>query len=199
MQLLGEHELDERSLIFAARQGSQEAWERLVQSHQTAVFRLAYLILGDSDAAEDVAQETFVRAMKALNRFDPERPLRPWLLSIVRNTSRNWWRSLGRRWAAWNRLVQETGSEKPSGGQVEGQVERQERSRQVWQAVKDLNPVDEEVIYLRYFMELSVAETAQSLGIAEGTVKSRLHRALGRLREKIQHEYPELMERLQNG
>jgi RNA polymerase sigma-70 factor, ECF subfamily len=69
--------VSEASLILQARQGDGTVWEKLVAQHQEAVFRLAYLLLGDADEAEDVAQETFIRAYRALDRFDVQRPLRP--------------------------------------------------------------------------------------------------------------------------
>ena len=75
--------------IESARQGDETAWVELVRLHQEAVFRLAYLFLGDPDEAEDAAQETFIRAYRALGRFDTSRPLRPWLLQIVANLTRN--------------------------------------------------------------------------------------------------------------
>jgi RNA polymerase sigma-70 factor (ECF subfamily) len=88
--------LDEPTLIRLAVNGDATAWEPLVLAHQQAVFRLAYLLLGDPDEAEDVAQETFLRAWRALKGFDSTRPLRPWLLSIAANLSRNRYRSAGR-------------------------------------------------------------------------------------------------------
>ena len=95
---------DPRLLARLARQGDAFAWERLVGEHQQPVFRLAYLLLGDPDEAQDVAQETFIRAYHALHRFDNERPLRPWLLRIAANLAYNRQRSLRRYLAALKRL-----------------------------------------------------------------------------------------------
>ena len=78
---------EEQGWIEAARRGDAGAWEQLVQAYQQAVFRLAYLLLGDADDADDAAQETFIRAYHALSRFDASRPLRPWLLRITTNLS----------------------------------------------------------------------------------------------------------------
>ena len=75
--------------VRRAANGDAAAWEPLVRAHQEAVFRLCYLLLGDPDEAEDVAQETFLRAWKHLRRFDATRPLRPWLLSIASNLASN--------------------------------------------------------------------------------------------------------------
>ena len=78
----------------------------LVRAHQTPVFRLAYLLLGSADEAEDVTQETFIRAYRSLGRFDTSRPLRPWLFKIAANLAHNQRRSMGRYLAALGRLFQ---------------------------------------------------------------------------------------------
>lgn len=92
--------MTDAELVNATRAGDEAAWETLLRAYQPAVFRLAYLLLGDAD---DVAQETFLRAQKALPRFDIERPLRPWLFRIAANLARNKRRSLGRYFAALQR------------------------------------------------------------------------------------------------
>ena len=86
--------MDNNDLISRARRGDDAAWEMLVRDHQDAIFRLAYLLLGDAHDAEDVAQEVFVRAFRALHTFDVTRPLRPWLLRITTNLAHNYRRSL---------------------------------------------------------------------------------------------------------
>jgi RNA polymerase sigma-70 factor (ECF subfamily) len=161
----------------------------LVQTHQAAVFRLAYLLLGDADEAADIAQEAFIRAYRSLRRFDESRPLRPWLLRIASNLSRNRRRSLGRYFAALQRLGRTDVSNHPD---IEAEAGRQRDARALWQAVQRLHSSDQQIVYLRYFLELSVDETAAVLEIAPGTVKSRLHRALRRLREVIEMDFPTL-------
>src|SRR5512135_375940 len=84
-----EQRVDESDLIGLAVQHDEQAWESLIAAHQQAVFRLAYLFTGDPDEAEDVTQETFVRAFRFISRFDRTRPFRPWLLSITANLARN--------------------------------------------------------------------------------------------------------------
>jgi RNA polymerase sigma-70 factor, ECF subfamily len=184
--------LAETNWIDRARQGDQAAWESLVHEHQEAAFRLAYLILGDSAAAEDAAQEAFIRAYQAMDRFDPSRPVRPWLLSITANLARNRLRSAGRYLGMLQRLVRL----QPAGAAHNPAplLTEKERSEALWQAVRRLGQADQEVIYLRYFLEMPESETAQTLHVAPGTVKSRLHRALGRLRDLIEREYPYLRE-----
>lgn len=179
----------EAELVARARHGAAPAWETIIHSHQEPVFRLAYLLLGDADEAQDVAQETFVRAYRALDRFDSERPLRPWLLRIAANLAHNQRRSAGRYLATLRRVVS---SEPPLAMSIEERSAQRVEAARLWQAVRRLRPAEQQVIYLRYFLELSVEETAESLGVAGGTVKSRLHRALTSLRRVIEHEFPDL-------
>lgn len=181
----------ETELITHAHSGDETAWETLVGQYQEAAFRLAYLLMGDADEAKDVAQEAFIRAFRALGRFDTSRPFRPWLLSIVTNLARNRQRAIGRYLAALRRVIL-TEPEATTNDQHETGDKRQ--THILWQAVQKLNPNDREIIYLRYFMELAEAETAAILEIAPGTVKSRLHRALKRLQDLVEREFPALRE-----
>jgi RNA polymerase sigma-70 factor (ECF subfamily) len=159
--------------------------------HQEAVFRLAYLLLGDPDDAEDVAQEAFLRAWKSLWTFDAARPLRPWLLSISANLARNRRRSAGRYFAALMRAFRD----EPSTERIEDRSAQNLQAAELWKAVQKLKLLDQQIVYLRYFLDLPVNETSQILQIPEGTVKSRLSRALDKLREIIQHDFPLLSER----
>ena len=177
----------EKDWIQQARQGSAEAWEQIVREHQQPVFRLVYLLLGDADEAEDVTQDTFIRAYRALGSFDMERPLRPWLLRIATNLTHNWRRSTGRYFLALQRLLR---SEPPQRLLIE-HAESKLEEKTLWDALRLLPDADRQIIYLRYFLESSESETAEVLGIPAGTVKSRLHRALGRLRVLFQKEFQE--------
>ncbi|MCG8353664.1 MAG: RNA polymerase sigma factor [Chloroflexales bacterium] len=186
--------MSEADLIHRARQGDEAAWETLVQVHQEPVFRLAYLLLGDADDADDAAQETFIRAFRALASFDGKRPLRPWLLRITTNLAHNRRRSVRRYLAALQRAL----SLAPE--PVEPFCDHsaiQWEAQALWQAVQRLGCTDQEIIYLRYFLDLSEAETARTLEIAPGTVKSRLSRALGRLRTVVDREFPALRQERQ--
>lgn len=183
-----EGEARDAHLIGRARQNDPAAWDLLVRRYQEPAFRLAYLILGDAVEAEEVAQDTFVRAYLNLESFDAQRPLRPWILQIARNLARNRRRSLGRYWAHVSRWLQQ---------QPEPVVEPLHRQRSeaqlLWQAVRRLKPAWQEVIYLRHFLELSEAETAVALDVAPGTVKSRLHRAQHALRQIVEQDFVELI------
>ncbi len=186
--------MSEIDLIGRARRGDEAAWETLVRKHQDAVFRMAYLMLGDSDEAEDVAQEAFVSAFRSLNRFDANRELRPWLIRIASNLAHNRRRSVGRYLRALRRIVMLSPEPVTHIGE---QTSQQWEADTLWQAVKRLNPAEQEVVYMRYFLDLSESEMVSALDVAPGTVKSRLHRAIGRLRAVVDDEFPALREERQ--
>lgn len=181
--------MEEAEIIPRALQGDAQAWSELVAQHQQAIFRLAYLFLGDPDEAEDIAQEAFIRAYHALPRFDASRPLRPWLLRIAANLARNRLRSASRYLAALQRLFFQQVSQpqltspEPDQGLL---------AARLWEAVRRLPHTDQEALYLRFFLALSEAEMAATWHVAPGTVKSRLHRASKRLRSLIERHYPDL-------
>jgi len=180
----------EPTLVQRAAAGDASAWEALMLEYQQAVFRLAWLLLGDADESEDVAQETFLRAWRALARFDPARPLRPWLLSIAANLARNRRRSAGRYVSALLRAFRET----PRSTLLEETSTQHADTAALWQAVRQLDLRDQQVVYLRFFLDLPVSETAEVLQVPEGTVKSRLSRALEKLRRIIHTDFPVLLE-----
>ena len=181
--------LTEAELITRARGGDDAAWAELMQLHQQAVFRLAYLHLGDAADAEDAAQECFISAHRHLRGFDTSRPLRPWLLRIVSNLSSNQRRSDGRYWGALQRAAR---AEPVADNGIAARTETKQEANELWNAVKRLPSSMQSVIYLRYFLELSVEETSAALDIAEGTVKSQTHRALEKLQQVIRRDYPHL-------
>ena len=181
--------MNEQTLISDARNGSQAAWGALVRQYEEGVFRLAYLLLGNADDARDVAQETFLRAFRSLEQFDAERPLQPWLLQIAKNLARNRLLSIKRYRSAWARWFGRQAEETKSTVEVASSAVDADL---VWQAVRRLRQSDQEIIYLRYFLGCSVAETAEILDIAEGTVKSRHARTLNRLKQVIESDFPEL-------
>lgn len=181
----------EPDLIRRAQAGDDDAYAVLVRQHEEVIFRLAYLIVGDADDAADVAQEAFIRAHRNLKRFDASRPLRPWLLHIAANLARNRRRSLGRYGAMLGRVFTLAPRVAPS---AEVENTQAQQSEALWQAIRRLDRRDQQIIYLRYMLELSVEETAQVLDVQPGTVKSRLSRALDRLREVVLAEFPLLTE-----
>jgi len=175
--------LEEAELIKRARRGEVMAYEELVRRHQDVAVRTAHLIAPDGDA-EDACQEAFLKAHAALGRFRPGSPFRPWLLRIVANEARNRRRSAGRRTG----LVLRAAEDRPSNDAApspESAVLAHESRTALLAAVNRLRDEDREVIGARYFLELSESETADALRIPRGTVKSRLSRALARLRDAL--------------
>jgi RNA polymerase sigma-70 factor (ECF subfamily) len=160
--------------------------------HEEAAFRVAYLIVRDEADARDVAQDSFVRACQALKRFDANEPFRPWLMKIVTNAALNSVRAAKRRRAMGERYEQ-VESVNTTAASPETQVQAAEQAQRVWQAIRELDPQDQALLYLRYFLDSSERETAQALGRPAGTVKSRLHRSLRKLRSLIENDYPDLL------
>jgi RNA polymerase sigma factor (sigma-70 family) len=176
--------LPESELVERARQGDHGAYGQLVQAYQGIAFRTAFLLAGNAADAEDAAQEGFVKAFYAMRRFRPGAPFRPWILQIVANEARNRRRSAGRRAA----LVMRTAAEGPSGEAApapEVAISMSEERKALLAALNPLREEDRLVIACRYFLELSEEETATALGWKRGTVKSRLSRALDRLRAEL--------------
>src|SRR5438094_2541966 len=176
---------DDSQLIERAQRGDSAAYEEIVQRYQQIVFRTAYVITGSSADAEDGAQEGFVKAYRALDRFRLGADLRPWLLRIVANEARNRVRSSGRRHQLELRLTEgfRPGDAAPSPEAVAVAADERRRLLAMGNA---WSHEDRLVIASRYFLELSGEETAAAPGPAEGTAKSRLSRALARLKVRVE-------------
>lgn len=172
-------------LFTRAGRGDTAAYEEIVHRYQRLAFRTAYVITGSAPEAEDAAQEGFVKAFRALAGFRAGADPRPWLLRIVANEARNRVRSAHRRHGLELRVAQgfRQGDAAPS---PEAAALGAEQRRRLLDLVNSLPEDDRLVITSRYFLELSGQETAAALGIAEGTVKSRLSRALDRLRVRLE-------------
>ena len=178
---------NEGELVARARRGDLDAYEEIVRLHGSIAFRTAWVITGSAADAEEAAQDAFVKAHAALGRFREGAPLRPWLLTIVANEARNRVKSAGRR----ERLVLRAAEERRLGGAVpspEAALLGSEQRQELLAAIAELPEADRQAIACRYFLDLSERETAAALGCARGTVKSRLSRALARLRERMEDE-----------
>jgi RNA polymerase sigma-70 factor (ECF subfamily) len=168
-------------LIELARRGDVPAYEELVRRYSETAFRTAYFVCGDADEARDAAQEGFVRAWGALGRFRPGAEPRPWLLRIVANAARNRRRSGARREGLALRIARDRPSD-DAAPSPEAAVLAAESRAELMRALDALRPEDRLVIGLRWLVGLSEAELAAALDVPRGTVKSRLSRAMGRLR-----------------
>jgi RNA polymerase sigma factor (sigma-70 family) len=177
--------LDEPELVELARRGDLRAWETIVRAYQGIAFRTAYLLCGSSADAEEATQDAFVKAYRALGRFRRGAPLKPWLLRIVANEARNRRRAAGRR----EGLALRAAAADASGGAVpspEAALLASEARERLLAAVERLSEEHRDAVACRYLLELTEEETAAALGIRRGTVKSRLSRALERLRAELE-------------
>jgi RNA polymerase sigma-70 factor (ECF subfamily) len=163
------------ALVRAAQGGSERAVEELFARHWDDAYRTAYLIAHDRAAAEDIAQEAFVAALRALPRFDRSRPLRPWLHKIVVNRAIDWSRA--------RRLRQEVDS--AAAPEPAAPAERPAGLGELGAALAALSPEHRAVIVLRYLLEFTPGEIAELLDLPRGTVNSRLRRGLDALGEVV--------------
>jgi len=176
--------------VRRARQGDAGAYGELVRRHQPAALRVATVVLGTSEGADDVVQQSMVRAWRAMPRFDERRAFRPWLLRIVANAARNDRRSRGR----FARLAVRAASQAPNGIGAASAVDPEEaivadvERRRVVEALNRLRAEDRVVIALRHFEQLSEREMVDVLDVPSGTVKSRLSRAMTRLRAELDRD-----------
>src|SRR5207245_10846904 len=168
-----------------AQRGDRATYEDIVRRYQEGAFGRACVITGSSADAEDAAQEGFVKAYRALATFRTGAEPRPWLLRIVANEARNRARSAGRRHQLELRMAERfrPGDAAPS---PEAAAVAAEDHRFLVGRLNDLSEEDRLVIASRYLLELSGEETAAALNIPEGTVTSRLSRALTRLRQRFE-------------
>jgi len=168
-------------LVERAREGDTRAFEVLVKRYQGIAQRTAYVVAGNAGDAADAAQTAFIKAYYALGRFRKGAAFRPWLLKIVANEARNRRRSAGRREGLRLRLEEDPPRE-GAAPSPEAAVLAAEPRRVLVEAINSLKEEERQVIALRYFLDLSEKEMAAALGVARGTVKSRLSRAMTRLR-----------------
>lgn len=176
--------LDDGSLVASAQRGDARAYEELVRKYSDLAFRTAYLVCGNAADAEEAAQDAFFKTHSALARVRPDQPFRSWLLAVVGNEARNRVRSSSRRARAELRFATAARAE-DAAPSPEAAALASAELRRAAEALERLDGDDRRVIALRHLLDLSVAETAAVLGVPDGTVKSRLARALGRLREEL--------------
>jgi RNA polymerase sigma factor (sigma-70 family) len=176
--------LEDAELARRAREGDDAAYEDLVKRYGQIAFRVAWLITRDRGEAEDSAQEAFVKAYFALPRFRQDAPFRPWLLRIVAKVARNRARSTRRRQGL--ALRADAVSDGDAAPSPETAAVAGEDREALVAAINRLSPPDREVIGYRFLLGLSESETADVLDVRLGTVKSRLSRAMARLRSAIE-------------
>ena len=178
---------DETATVRSAQRGNVDACEQLAREYQRTAFLFALQLTGNPDDALDVAQEAMLRFFRTLGRFDADRPVRPWLLRIVRNLVRDRARRLRvRRQEPLQPnpevLVPDPPDPSPN---PEDRAAKAELQVLLWQAVRRLPPRYREIVSLRDYLGLSYSEISTALRIPTGTVMSRLHRARSMLREEV--------------
>lgn len=173
----------DQELVEQAKRGDVEAYGEIVTRYQALAQRTAYVITRDADSAEDAAQEAFVKAYRAIGRFREGAPFRPWLLRIVANEAINRAKAASRHRSVDLSLAESRVAD--ADASPESRALAGERRETLLRAVNGLREEDRVVIAYRYFFDLSEAEMADALGVARGTVKSRLSRAMARLREHL--------------
>lgn len=173
---------DERAWVRGAQAGSASDLEALFRAHWGRAYRAAYLVVHDGAAAEDVAQEAFLAAVRSLDRFDTSRPFGPWLHRIVVNRAIDWARAraLRREVGVGDDIVE---APAPERGDPAAPL-----SEDVVAALASLSPDHRAVIVLRYVLEYSPGEIARLLELPRGTVNSRLRRGLDALEGLVEPE-----------
>lgn len=167
---------DEPSVLARLRARDIAALDRLTLDYGAALTRAAWLVLGDAHAAADLAQEALIAAWDGAGRTDEATELRPWLFGILFNLGRKQLRTLARR------RKREENAARSEAGSTMGEDERLQGLRR---ALATLDEDERQLIVLRYEQDFSVAETARALGVPEGTVKSRTHAAVEKLRKMM--------------
>ncbi|HEX2504779.1 MAG TPA: RNA polymerase sigma factor [Gaiellaceae bacterium] len=168
-------ERGEAARVRGAREGSVEDIEVLFRRHWPRAYRAAYLVVHDAAAAEDIAQEAFLAAVRALDRFDGRRPFAPWLHRIVVNRAIDWARARALRRELGDEPLTHAAARPRTGGV----------SEEVVAALAGLSPDHRAVVVLRYLLEYTPGEIGAILELPRGTVNSRLRRALDALGARL--------------
>ena len=171
---------DERAWIRGAQAGSLPDLEALFKDHWPRAYRAAYLVVHDGAAAEDIAQESFLAAIRTLDRFDRGRPFGPWLHRIVVNRAIDWARA--------RELHAEVGEPALELADADRAAEGAAHSQPVLEALGLLSPEHRAVIVLRHLLEYTPGEIARMLDLPRGTVNSRLRRGLDELADRLEVE-----------
>jgi RNA polymerase sigma-70 factor (ECF subfamily) len=171
--------------LRAAQAGSVDDLEGLYRAHWPAAHRAAYLVVHDCAAAEDIAQEAFLSAIRSLDRFDRRRPFAPWLHRIVVNRAIDWSRA-----RALRREVDAERVPEPFTGALGEPPAEPVFADDVMAALAKLGPEHRAVVVLRHLLEYTPGEIARMLDLPRGTVNSRLRRALDQLEQELKGGAP---------
>jgi RNA polymerase sigma-70 factor (ECF subfamily) len=179
------------SLVSDCIAGNEAAIEMFVRYYETGVFRLALSIVGDQAEANEVTQETFIAALRALPSYQEKKSLKAWLYTIALNHSRSHLRKRKTLERLRNTLSAIFRVETQKQVLPEETIIQNDREAQIWNALNQLDEPFRTVVVLRYFHELPISEISEILSVNEGTIHSRLHTARERLRNALHHLHGE--------
>ncbi len=196
-------ERDDEALLMRARGGDETAFRTLVERYEQELFHFLLRFVRNRAAADDLFQESFLQVHQSAGSFDPERRFKPWLFTIAANKARDWLRRHRRRQAASLSAEVDAASDGPGGGRtfldlMESDLPAppdlaatSDLAQRVRSVVDELPDHLREVILLAYFQKLAYKEVADMLDVPVGTVKSRLHAAVGTFASLWQQRYPQ--------
>jgi RNA polymerase sigma-70 factor, ECF subfamily len=176
----------ERDAILKCQNGDKQAFGYLVKKYMQRSYYIALGFIGSHDSAHDLSQEAFVRAFKAIKRFDPEKRFFTWYYQILRNLCFNFNRDRARHARPFSEIDENEIKRIPAIEETAAVVERNETQKLVWEAINQLKPKDREIIVLKDFQDLSYKEIAEMLQVPIGTVMSRLYYARAALKSKLE-------------
>ncbi len=179
---------DDTALIAASQRGDQSAFAEIVRRYQRAVYRVAYALTRNTSDADDLAQETFVRAWGAIGRFELGQPLHPWLARIATNQAYSLFRHRKRRPETSIEPLVEAGMQWGTDDDPADHAAHSEQGAQLRAAFEQLSPEHQSVLALRAVQDLSYEQIAETLGVPAGTVMSRLSRARTELKRLMQSQ-----------
>ncbi|HET9492901.1 MAG TPA: sigma-70 family RNA polymerase sigma factor [Chloroflexia bacterium] len=172
-----EEPVDEKEIIARAQAGDRHAFRLLVERYAEVSSRTARVLLRNPTDAEDAAQEAWLDAWRALPRFESGRPFRPWFVTLVVNRCRMKARRHNPEVELHEAMLDDASQEATAGTEYDGELQ---------EALQSLEPGQRQVLALRYYADLQLEEIAATMDLPLGTVKSRLHRGLERLRERFE-------------
>ncbi len=179
-----DHESEDSVCVRQVLNGEQHAFNDIVSRYETRIFSLLFMMTRDRSAAEEVAQDTFLRAYANLQKYDPQRPLYPWLATIAARLGINWLNRTRTRQKYHTSDLEAANLSAPGPNPAED-LELRRAGLSLWERVADLPQGERTAVLMFYKQELTVSEIANILGVTKGTIKTLLHRARAHLSAQL--------------
>ena len=179
------HYLKDADISRGCKQNDSTAWRSLVRTHSPLVYRIALRMLKNRQEAEDVCHEVFMNVHRSINSHDPTRPLAPWLARITYNASLKRLSRTKQNSDKEFELYEDDLPDAEDNATPESDMENREISGLIVQALDQLSAQDRALVVMRYREGFTDSEIAESTNMPVGTVKTRLHRARNRLKERL--------------